>query len=97
LISEIIVYRSADQQSWSEVGTFNMEDYPAMIGTYACSLAECATYDNKISENCFMAYATFYAKNSRGIGRRGAIRTIYIILKRSFVKCQKEFYFKAIQ
>lgn len=69
-VSEIIVYRSSDQQSWSEVGTYDMEDYPEMTDTYAFSHTGYVTYDNAISGYYYRAYVFFYAKDSRGIGER---------------------------
>ena len=69
-VSEIIVYRSADQESWIEVLTFNMEDYPEMIDTYTCSHTGYVTVNYAIPGYYYRAYITFYAKNSRGIGER---------------------------
>lgn len=69
-VSEIIVYRSADQQSWTEVGTYDMEDYPEMTDTYTYSHVGYVTYNNAISGYYYTAYVTFYAKDSRGIGMR---------------------------
>ena len=69
-VSEIIVYRSSDQQSWTEAGTFNMEDYPEMIDTYSYSHAGYVTYTNAISGYYYTAYVTFYAEDSRGVGMR---------------------------
>lgn len=69
-VSEIIVYRSADQQSWIEVLTFNMEDYPGMIDTYTASHTGYVTVNYAMTGYYYTAYITFYAKNSRGIGER---------------------------
>ena len=68
--SEIIVYRSADQQSWIEVLTFDMEDHPEMIDTYAFSHTGYVTVNYAMPGYYYRAYITFYAKNSRGIGER---------------------------
>lgn len=69
-VREIIVYRSSNQQSWTEVGTFNMDDYPEMIDTYSYSHAGYVTYNNALSGYYYTAYVTFYAKDSRGVGER---------------------------
>ncbi len=69
-VSEIIVYRSADQQSWMEVLTFDMEDYPEMIDTYTWSHTGYVTVNYAMPGYYYRAYITFYAKNSRGIGER---------------------------
>lgn len=69
-VSEIIVYRSSDQQSWTEVGTFDMDDYPEMIDTYAFSHTGYVTYYNALPGYYYTAYVTFHAENSRGVGER---------------------------
>ena len=69
-VSEIIVYRSADQQSWTRVGTYDMDDYPEMIDTYAFSHTGYVTYYNAIPGYYYRAYVFFYAKDSRGVGER---------------------------
>ena len=69
-VSEIIVYRSADQQSWMEVLTFDMEDHPEMIDTYTLSHTGYVTVNYAIPGYYYRAYITFYAKNSRGVGER---------------------------
>ncbi|MBR4290660.1 MAG: hypothetical protein IKT52_08485 [Oscillospiraceae bacterium] len=70
-VSEIIVYRSANGQSgWSEVRTYDMDDYPEMTTTYDYSHTNYVTYNNAWSGYYYRAYITFYAKNSRGIGER---------------------------
>lgn len=69
-VSEIIVYRSSDQQSWMEVLTFDMEDYPEMIDTYTVSHTGYVTVNYAIPGYYYRAYVFFYAKNSRGIGER---------------------------
>ena len=69
-VSEIIVYRSADQQSWTKVATYDMDDYPEMIDTYTVSHTGYVTYYNATPGYYYRAYVFFYAKNSRGIGGR---------------------------
>ena len=69
-VCEIIVYQSSDQQSWTEVATYNMEDYPEMIDTYTLSHTGYVTYYNAIPGYYYRACIFFYAKNSLGIGMR---------------------------
>ncbi len=69
-VSEIIVYRSADQQSWSKMRTYDMDDYPEMVDQNTCSHAGYVTYNYATSGYYYRAYITFYAKNSTGIGER---------------------------
>ena len=69
-VSEIYVYQSSDQQSWTEVGTYYMDDYPEMIDTYSYSHVGYVTYYDAIPGYYYRAYVIFYAKDSRGIGER---------------------------
>ena len=69
-VREIIVYRSADQQAWTKMRTYDMEDYPEMIDTYAYSHTGYVTYGYATPGYYYRAYVTFYAKDSRGIGER---------------------------
>lgn len=69
-VSEIVVYQSSDQQSWTEVGTYDMDDYPEMIDTYSYSHAGYVTFYNAIPGYYYTADVTFYAKDYRGVGER---------------------------
>lgn len=69
-VSEIIVYQSADQQSWTPVGTYYMEDYPEMTTTYDYSHTGYVTYYNAIPGYYYTAYVCFYATDYRGVGER---------------------------
>lgn len=69
-VSEIIVYQSADQQSWTEARTFYMDDYPEMISTDAYFHTGYVRYVYATPGYYYTAYITFYAKDSRGIGER---------------------------
>lgn len=69
-VSEIIVYRSADQQTWTKMKTYVPDNYPAMLDYDTCSYAGCVTYYNATPGYYYRAYVTFYAKNSSGIGER---------------------------
>ena len=69
-VSEIIVYRSADGQSWSQMRRYDMEDYSQMIAYNTTSHIDYVTYDYATPGYYYTAYITFYAKNSTGIGER---------------------------
>ena len=69
-VSEIIVYRSADQQSWSKMRTYEMDDYPEMVDQNTTYHGGYVTYNYATSGYYYRAYITFYAKNSTGIGER---------------------------
>lgn len=66
--SEIVLYCSADQQSWTSVATYTMDDYPEMVAQNTTDHVGYVTYDEAISGYYYTARITFYAKNSRGIG-----------------------------
>lgn len=68
--SVIELYRSSNQQNWTKVKTYEMEDYPEMIDTYSFSYVDYVTYSSAWSGYYYCAYVTFYAKNSTGIGER---------------------------
>lgn len=69
-VSEILVYRSADQQTWTKMRTYPMEYYPEMVAQNTTSHEGYVTYDYATPGYYYRAYITFYAKNSRGIGER---------------------------
>ena len=69
-VSEIIVYRSADQQSWTQMRVYDMEDYPEMTDTDTFFHTGYVTYNYASPGYYYRAYITFYAKDSRGIGER---------------------------
>lgn len=69
-VSEIIVYRSADQQSWTKMRTYTMDNYPEMVDQNTGSHTGYVTYNYATSGYYYRAYITFYAKNSTGIGER---------------------------
>lgn len=66
--SMIEVYESADQQNWTKVKTYEMEDYPEMIDDNTGSHTSYVTYDKAKSGYYYYARVTYYAKNSTGIG-----------------------------
>ncbi|MBQ7768072.1 MAG: hypothetical protein IJ403_04240 [Oscillospiraceae bacterium] len=79
-VSEIVVYRSANGQTgWTDVRTYDMEDYPEMTETNSYSYVNYVTYDNAWSGYYYTAYVTFYAKDSRGIGERDVYTEIILM------------------
>lgn len=68
--SEIIVYRSADQQSWTKMRTYTMDNYSQMVDYNTTSHIDYVTYNYATAGYYYRAYITFYAKNSTGIGER---------------------------
>lgn len=69
-VSEIIVYRSADQTSWTKMRTYKMEDYPEMVDQNTSYHGGYVTYNYATPGYYYTAYVTFYATNSTGIGER---------------------------
>lgn len=69
-VSEIILYRSADQQNWTKIKTYIMESYPCMVAQNTSSHDGYVSYNFATTGYYYRAYITFYAKNSTGIGER---------------------------
>lgn len=69
-VSEIIVYRSADQQSWTKMRTYTMDSYSQMVAQNTQSHDGYVTYNYATTGYYYTARITFYAKNSTGIGER---------------------------
>ncbi len=67
-VSEIVVYRSADQQSWTKMRTYTMEDYSSMVDQGTTTHTGYVTYNYAITGYYYRARITFYAENSTGIG-----------------------------
>lgn len=72
-VSEIVVYRSADQQSWTKMRTYTMENYPQMVDQNTEDHVGYVTYNYATTGYYYRARITFYAKNSTG----SAIRDVY--------------------
>ena len=72
-VSEIVVYRSADQQSWTKMRTYTMDNYPQMVAQNTTSHDGYVTYNYATTGYYYRARITFYAKNSTGSG----IRDVY--------------------
>ena len=66
-VSEIVVYRSADKQSWTRMTTYRKSIYPQMIAYNTISYVNYVTYANAIPGYYYRAYVFFYAKNSTGV------------------------------
>lgn len=69
-VSEIIVYRSTDQQTWKEMKVYEPDDFPEMLDTNSYSHTGYVTYSYATPGCYYRAYITFYAEDSRGIGER---------------------------
>lgn len=69
-ITEIILYRSADKQTWSRMRTYTVEYHPHMIARNTTSHDGYVTYNYGTTGYYYTAYIIFYAKNSTGIGER---------------------------
>ncbi len=69
-VSEIVLYRSADRQSWSQIKLYQKGVYPQMIEYNTGSHAGYVPYNFATSGYYYRARVTFYAKNSTGIGER---------------------------
>lgn len=66
----IELYESKDQESWTKVKIFEAEDYPQMLDYNSGSHTGYVTYYASMPTYYYRAYVTFYAKDSRGIGKR---------------------------
>ena len=69
-VSEIIVYRSTDQQTWKEMKVYEPDDFPEMTSTNAFYHTGYVTYSYATPGCYYRAYITFYAEDSRGVGER---------------------------
>ena len=66
--SEIVVYKSSDQENWTPVKTYTKENYSNMIDTNSYSYIAYLSYSSAVPGYYYMARVTFYAKNSSGVG-----------------------------
>lgn len=69
-VSEIYLYKSADQQSWSQIKMYSMNAYAGMVAQNATIHAGHVDYNFATAGYYYRARITFYAKNSTGIGER---------------------------
>lgn len=69
-VSEIVIYRSADRQSWTRMRGYTMDRYPEMTATNTFSHTGYITYNLATAGYYYRAYVTFYSQDSTGIGER---------------------------
>lgn len=69
-VSEILLYKSADQQSWQKIKMYSMNAYASMVAYNTSSHGGYVSYNFANTGYYYRAYITFYAKNSTGIGER---------------------------
>lgn len=69
-VSEIVLYRSANQQSWSRIKMYSMSAYAVMVEEDTTYHAGHVDYNFATTGYYYRARITFYAKNSTGIGER---------------------------
>lgn len=69
-VSEIILYRSSDGETWSKVKLYTMDVYAQMVDYDTSSHTGYVSYNFATTGRYYRAYITFYAKNSKGIGER---------------------------
>lgn len=67
-VSEIALYRSANQENWTKIKTYIMESYPYMVAQNTSSHGGYVPYNFATTGYYYTARITFYAKNSIGIG-----------------------------
>lgn len=75
-VSEIVVYRSIDQENWVWVKTYTPDAYPGMMDTNTYSHTNAVMYYNAMPSGYYTARITFYAKNSSGVGERDVYTNI---------------------
>ena len=78
-VSEIVVYRSADQQSWAQMRTFDMDLHPEMTEMNSYSYMNYVTYNYATPGYYYTARVTFYAKDNTGIGERDVYTEILLM------------------
>lgn len=78
-VSEIVVYRSQDQETWRKMKTYRMENYPEMVDTNSYSHTGYVTYNYATSGFYYTARVTFYAQDSRGSGIRDVYTEIILM------------------
>lgn len=75
-VSEIVLYRSADCQTWTRVRTYRKGTYPQMLGYNTSTHTGYVAYTSATPGYYYRAYIFFYAKNSTGIGERDVFTEI---------------------
>ena len=69
-VSEIVLYKSADQHTWSQIKMYSMDAYAVMVRENTTSHEGHVDYNFATTGYYYTARITFYAKNSTGIGER---------------------------
>lgn len=69
-VSEIALYRSTDQQTWSKIKIYYKNAYSVMVEENSFSYVNYVTYNFASPGYYYYARVTFYAKNSTGVGMR---------------------------
>lgn len=69
-VSEILLYKSADAQSWQEIKMYSMDAYAGMVAYNTTVHGGHVSYNFATPGYYYTAYITFYATNSRGTGER---------------------------
>ena len=67
-VKQIVVYRSADQETWTKMRTYSYTSYPQMMDYDTGSHSGYVTYSYATPGYYYRAYVTFYAENSSGAG-----------------------------
>lgn len=67
-VRQIVVYRSADQETWTKMRTYSYTSYPEMMDYNSGSHTGYVTYSYATPGYYYRAYVTFYAENSAGSG-----------------------------
>lgn len=64
--SVIIVQRSSDGSSWTDVKTYTKESYSQMVAYNTGAHSDYVTYSSATSGYYYRAYVKFYARNDNG-------------------------------
>lgn len=68
--SKIVLYRSTDRQTWTNIKTYMMESYSYMVAQNTESHGGYVPYNFASSGYYYRACVTFYAKSSAGTAQR---------------------------
>lgn len=69
-VSEIVIYRSADMQTWTRMRGYTMDRYPEMTATNDYAHTGYVTYNLATAGYYYTALVTFYSRDSSGFGER---------------------------
>ncbi len=65
-VQTIKVQRSTDNENWTTVKTYSMDDYAVMTDYNTSNHNGCVTYSNRQAGYYYRAYVLFYAKSGSG-------------------------------